>query len=562
MALTNYRNIRRLHRIVSVLIKYGFGWLVKDMRLFSFATAIERVILYRKARERQRLSTPQRVRMVLEELGPSFVKLGQVVSTRADLLPSDWVEEFKKLQDMVPPISFEEARKVVERSLKAPLATAFSTFEERPVASASIAQVHYATLADGTPVAVKVRRPGIGRVIESDISVMYTVARLIERYVPHLRRYRPVEVVDEFSRIIHKEQDFTIEGANTNRFQRIFADDSTVHIPKVYWEQTTHEVLTLERLEGVPFDEVERIRGMGVDVEVVVGNALRAFFKQVFEHGVFHADLHPGNIFVKEDGTIIYLDFGIIGTLDKNLRRYLASMLYHLMKQDYYGAAVVHRDMGLISRSVDIHEFEDALRDITDPIFGKPLESIDVPGLIMKLLQTARRFQMKLQPNLLLLQKSMVIIEGTGRQLCPNINMWDFAKPLITRWMIKEKVSPKRVYERERERVGELMDVAANAPHQASALLNRALDDDVKIGFVHHRLESLTDEIHTLGRRVTAGLIVAALILGSSLLLAFSSDGSLLSHIVPWLGVAGLLLTIIVVVGFVVTSGKSNRKRE
>ncbi|MFQ5328898.1 MAG: 2-polyprenylphenol 6-hydroxylase [Thermodesulfobacteriota bacterium] len=562
MALTNYRNIKRLHRIVSVLIKYGFGWLVKDMRLFSYATAVQRLILFRKARGKEGLTTPERVRMVLEELGPSFVKLGQVVSTRADLLPPGWVEEFRKLQDMVPPITFEAAKGVVERSLKEPLANTFKTFEEEPVASASIAQVHYATLPDGTPVAVKVRRPGIGKVIESDISVMYTVARLIDRYVPNLKRYRPTEVVDEFSRIIHKEQDFTIEGANTNRFQRIFDGDPTVHIPTVYWEHTTHEVLTLERLEGIPFDEVDRIKGMGIDVEVVVGNALNAFFKQVFEHGVFHADLHPGNIFVKEDGTIIYLDFGIVGTLDKNLRRYLASMLYHLMKQDYYGAAVVHRDMGLISRRVDIHEFEDALREITDPIFGKSLESIDVPGLIMKLLQTARTFEMKLQPNLLLLQKSMVIIEGTGRQLCPNINMWDFAKPLITRWMIKEKVSPKRVYERERERVGELMDVAANAPYQVSSLLNRALDDDVKIGFVHHRLENLTDEIHTLGKRVTAGLIVAALILGSSLLLAFASDGSVLSHVVPWLGVAGFVLTIVIVVGFALSLRKSSRKRE
>jgi len=562
MALTQYRNIRRLHRIASVLIKYGFGWLVKDMRILSYATAVERVIFFRRAKTRQQLSTPRRIRMVLEELGPTFIKLGQAVSTRADLLPQGWIEEFRKLQDMVPPIPFEDAKKVVERSLKAPLTTSFATFEERPVASASIAQVHYATLSDGTTVAVKVRRPGINRVIESDISVMYTVAHLLERYVPQAKRYRPVEVVDEFSRIIHKEQDFTIEGANTNRFQRVFDKDPTVRVPTVYWEFTTHEVLTLERLEGVPFDEVEQIKSMGLDVREVVGNALRAFFKQVFEHGVFHADLHPGNIFVDPDGKIIYLDFGIIGTLDKNLRRYLASMLYHLMKQDYYGAAVVHREMGLISRKVDIHEFEDALRDITDPIFGKPLDSIDVPGLIMKLLQTARHFQMKLQPNLLLLQKSMVIIEGVGRQLCPDINMWDFAKPLIYRWMVKEKVSPKRVLERERERVGELMDVASNAPYQASALLNRLLDDEVKVGFVHHRLDTLTGEINSHGRRISAGLIIGALILGSSLLLAFSAGHPVLSDVVPWLGVGGFLLTLVVIIGYIISFKKSLRKRE
>ena len=297
---------------------------------------------------------------------------------------------------------------------------------------------------------------------------------------------------------------------------------------QVYWEHTTHEVLTLERLEGIPFDEVERIKGMGIDVEKVVGNALRAFFKQVFEHGVFHADLHPGNIFVKEDGTIIYLDFGIIGTLDKNLRRYLASMLYHLMKQDYYGAAVIHRDMGLISRRVDIHEFEDALRDITDPIFGKSLESIDVPGLIMKLLQTARhvRDEAPAQPP------PPPEVDGHYRG--------DGEAALPQHQHVGLREAPHHPVDDKGEGLAEKgLRAGAGAcrgadgrggqrPLPGKFPLNRALDDDVKIGFVHHRLETLTDEIHTLGRRVTAGLIVAALILGSSLLLAFSSEGSVL----------------------------------
>ncbi|MBI3754257.1 MAG: 2-polyprenylphenol 6-hydroxylase, partial [Deltaproteobacteria bacterium] len=376
---------------------------------------------------------------------------------------------------------------------------------------------------------------------ESDISVMHTIAYLLGRYVPQAKRYRPIEVVEEFARVIHKEQDFTVEGAHAARFAKIFEGDATVKIPKVFWEYTTAEALTLERIYGTPLDETEKIKALGLDVKRIAENGIRAFFKQVFEYGFFHADLHPGNIFAGTDGTIIYLDFGIMGRLDENLRRYLASLLFYLVRQDYYNMAVVHREMGLISKDVDIHEFEDALREITEPVFGRKLEDINISELIMKLIRTARRFQMRLQPNLLLLQKSMVIIEGVGRQIYPDVNMWEVAEPLIYKWMIKEKASPKRIYEKGKEKVGGFVEIAADMPYQVHSVLNKTLNEELKIGFVHHKLDVLSEEIAGLGHKVAIGLIIAALIIGSSFL-AMANKGMNVFWGIPALSWVGFLI--------------------
>ena len=516
MQTRTYQNIRRFHKIVAILIKYGFGGLVKELKLFPFLASLERVLFFR--RTKKALSIPERIRLVLEELGPTFIKLGQVASTRADLLPPEWIEELKKLQDAVPPFPFEKVKEVVEHGLKAPLSEKFKTFEETPCASASIAQVHYAVLMDGQEAAVKVKRPGIDKIIESDISVMHTIAYLLDRYVPQAKRYRPVEVVNEFARVIHREQDFTVEGANVNRFCKMFEGDTTVKVPEVFWDYTTSEVLTLERIYGTPLDETEKIKAKGLDIKKIAENGIRAFFKQVFEFGYFHADLHPGNIFTSDDGTIIYLDFGIVGRLDENLRRYLASLLFHLIRQDYHNMALIHREMGLISKDVDMGEFEEALRDIAEPVLGRTLEQINMSGLIMKLIRTARRFQMRLQPNLLLLQKSMVIIEGVGRQLYPDIDMWEVAKPLIYKWMLKEKASPGRIYSRGKKRVDNFIEMATDVPYQVHSILSKTLSEELKIGFVHHRLETLSEEINILGQRFAMGMIIAALIIGSSFL--------------------------------------------
>ncbi|MDP2689555.1 MAG: AarF/UbiB family protein, partial [Deltaproteobacteria bacterium] len=426
-----------------------------------------------------------------------------------------------------------------------------------PVASASIAQVHNAVLLDGTKVAVKVKRPGIDRVIEADISVMRTVAGLLERYVPASRRYRPKEVVREFDRVIKGEQDLSAEGVNMDRFHKMFRDEPRVQIPKVWWDYTTVDVLTMERISGTPIDEPEKIKAKGLDVQAIAVYGIEVFFKQVFEHGIFHADLHPGNIFVRDDGVLIYLDFGIVGRLDRNLRKYLASMLFHLIRADYRRMALVHRQMGLIGKDVKLDEFEEALRDISEPIFGRTLEQINISGLLIKLIQTARRFDMTLQPNLLLLQKSMVIIEGVGRQLYPDVNMWEVAKPLIYRWMMKEKLSPKAVMERGREGMGELAEAALELPAKLNSLVDTTLGEELKIGFIHHRLETVTAEIERAGRRIGGGFIVGSLILASAVAAVFLPDGAASFLGMPVVSEAGFLLAIIGGYRFF-----SSRKRE
>lgn len=538
------RNIARLNKIVRTLIRYGFGGLVREMRLVPFISTVERVFLIKN--KGQGKSVPQRIRLVLEELGPTFIKLGQIASTRADLLPADWIEEMKKLQDMVPPVPFEDIRKTVERSLKAPIGTLFSSFDPVPIASASIAQVHFAELRNGTKVAVKVRRPGIGPLIESDVSVMYTIAEFLEKYVPASKRLRPTEVVNEFARAIETEQDLTIEGVNINRFETLFKDDPRIQIPQVYWDYTTEECLTMERVYGLPIDETEELKRRGLDVRKVAENGVELFFRQVFDFGVFHADLHPGNIFVRDDGVIIYLDFGIVGRLDRDLRRYLANMLYYLIRKDYYRMAQLHRDMGLIGLDVNLAEFEEALRDIAEPIFGRTLEHISVSTLLMKLFHTARHFKMVLQPNLLLLQKSMVIIEGVGRQLYPDINIWEVAKPLIYKWMVKEKFSPKAFVGKRMKDAEELADAAFDIPIRANEILRRTQRNELKIGFVHHRLDIIANGMEGAGRRIGNGFLAGSLVIAATLVTIYTREGTAVFFGLPSLAWVGYGIAAIV----------------
>ncbi|MEE8423577.1 MAG: 2-polyprenylphenol 6-hydroxylase [Thermodesulfobacteriota bacterium] len=542
-SIKTYRNIKRIHQIIRVLIKHGFGEWVAELRVVPIFTFFRRYLFFWS---RPSENPAKRARLVLDELGPTFVKLGQIISTRADIFPPDYIEEFKKLQDEVSSLPFSIVKDVVESHLKVPLSESFADFNETPVAAASIAQVHYATLHDGTKVAVKIRRPGIESVIDSDISVMEIMAKLLDRYIPAARRYRPLDVVAEFSRVIHREEDFIIEGANIVKFCEIFKDDSTVIIPRVFWDYTTSEVLTMERVEGVPIDEVEKIRAMGLDLEKIANNGVRAFFKQVFEYGFFHADLHPGNIYVDPDGSIIYLDFGIVGRLDEDLRKYLAEILHSLINRDYRKMAQIHRDMGLISKDIDINEFEDALRAIVEPVLSKKLVHIDISALLMRLINTARRFDMRLQPSLLLLQKSMVIIEGVGRQLYPDIDPWEIAKPLITRWMIREKVSPRKAFDKGKDVIEEMADIAIDVPRQIHGILKQALNEDLKIGFKHYRISELIGVINSLGARLFSGFILSALILSSTALLILGSGWDMWELKV--LGGLGYLFSFIITV--------------
>jgi len=415
------------------------------------------------------------LRLVLEKLGPTFIKFGQMLSTRVDLLPMEVALELKKLQDAVPPESFATVRRLLEVEFKRPLTGeggAFAAFDEEPVAAASIAQVHFAELDDGRKVAVKVRRPGIDRVIDADLSLLALLASLFDRYVPEYRRLKAPQVVEEFGTTIRGELNLRAEAAHASRFAENLADVEGVSVPQVIWDYTHSGVLTTERISGISIDEVAALQSSGHDTLALCERAATLFFHMAFVDGYFHADMHPGNLFVSDAGDIILVDFGIVGRLDMNSRLYLAEMLLAFLKRDYLRAAEVHLEAGYVPESTDMSAFADALREIAEPIFNRPLADISLAELLFCMFAVTERFQMETQPQLLLLQKTMVVIEGVARELADKANIWELARPLVSEW-VGQHLGP----------TGRLQRAASEARHGIDAWLrlpsriDRALAD-------------------------------------------------------------------------------------
>ncbi len=375
----------------------------------------------------------ERLAQAFQKLGPTFIKLGQVLSTRPDLLGEEAAEDLSALQDRLPPFSTVEAKAIIARELDAPVAQLFSLFEEKSVAAASIAQVHLAITSEGEPVAVKVLRPGIEIAFTRDLELMRWIARKMERR-PEYRRLRPLEVIRTFEEAVRVEMDFRLEAAAADELAENFAGDPDYHVPAVDWRRTARRVFTLARIEGIPIDEVARIRAAGLDPEDIVRKAAEIFFKQVFRDGFFHADQHPGNLFVGSDGAVIAVDFGIMGRLDQKTRRYLGEMLSAFLERDYRRVAEVHFEAGYVPEHKSVDAFAQAARAIAEPIFDRPQNEISIARLLAQLFQVTETFEMETQPQLLLLQKTMLVAEGVGRRLAPHANMWALAQPLVERW--------------------------------------------------------------------------------------------------------------------------------
>ena len=377
----------------------------------------------------------QRLARALAELGPTYIKLGQLLSTRSDLVGERMATDLAELQDKLPPFPGSQARAIIEEELGQPIATVFLTFEEEPVAAASIAQVHFAVTADGREVAVKVLRPGIEFAFERDIDLFFWLAEWAEYLLPKLKRLRLREVVETFARTSRLEMELRMEAAAASELAANFKGDPTFNVPAIDWDRTARRVLTLERIRGMKVDESERIDAAGFDRDEILAKASAAFFNQVFRDGFFHADLHPGNLFVNQDGNITAVDFGIMGRLDRATRTYLADMLIGFLTGDYRRVALVHFEAGYVPRHQSIEIFTQACRAIGEPLQNKPLNEISVGRLLAQLFAVTEQFEMETQPQLLLLQKSMLTAEGVGRILNPNINMWELARPLIEEWM-------------------------------------------------------------------------------------------------------------------------------
>ncbi len=434
--------LARIARITRVFVRHDLDEFVRALHLLRpYRLALRLLHPWRWFRTP---AAPRAVRLreALEELGPIFVKFGQVLSTRPDLLPEDIAEELARLQDQVPPFPGDEAVAIIERALGGRLTDWFGEFDRTPIASASVAQVHIARLHDGSEVAVKVLRPGIEPVIERDLRLLYTIARLAVRYSPDGRRLRPVEVVDEYSKTIHAELDLMREAANASQLRANFAGSDLLYVPRIHWDLTRREVMVMERIHGIPVSNVAELRRTGVDLRRLAHHGVEIFFTQAFRDGFFHADMHPGNIFVYPDGRYCAVDFGIMGALGDEDKQYLAENFLAFFNRDYRAVARAHLRAGWVPSGTRETDFESAIRAVCEPIFARPLKDISFGRLLLRLFQTARSFNMEIQPQLVLLQKTLFNIEGLGRRLYPELDLWETAKPFLERWM-REQHGPR-----------------------------------------------------------------------------------------------------------------------
>ncbi|HUR39612.1 MAG TPA: ubiquinone biosynthesis regulatory protein kinase UbiB [Verrucomicrobiae bacterium] len=503
----NFSRLRRLWHIHRVMRRYG---------LMEFVPG--RVPTLRSPRG-------ERLRLALEELGPVFVKLGQALSTRPDILPPDVAVELSKLQDQVPPFPGEVARAEVERALGKPVGELFDAFDLRPLASASVAQVHTARLkpeagsnGPGLDVIVKVLRPDIETIIRRDVQLMHTIAAYVERWLPETRRLKPREVVVEYENVIFDELDLMREGANCAQLRRNWIGSDFIYHPMVFWDYTRPSVLVLERVYGINVDEIARLRELGVDFRVLSERGVEIFFKQVFRDNFFHADMHPGNILV--DATdpkkprYNAVDFGIVGSLTASDQRYLAENFLAFFNRDYRRIAELHVQSGWVPADTRVEDFESAIRTVSEPIFGKPIKDISFGFFLMRLFQIARRFHMPVQPQLVLLQKTLLQVEGLGRQLYPELDLWQTAKPIMEEWM-RNRLGPGAAIDRVRNQLPALMETL---PELAQRALARLQHPHHAAAWQRRESDALRREIRNGQRRNGALIVGGVLLLAAAIL--------------------------------------------
>lgn len=538
----------RILRITQVMIRHGLDDLVVSIPFFRPYRFILRLRPWSWGREPLG-PRGQRIREALEELGPIFVKFGQMLSSRPDLLPEDIANELGRLQDRVPPFPGEVAQAVIEQSYGEPLSEHFARFDSQPLASASVAQAHTAQLFDGTEVVVKVLRPGIDRVIDRDLDLLYTLARLAYRYWDEGPRLRPIEVVEEYDKTIHDELDLAREAANASQLKANFADSDLLYVPEVFWEHTRRDVMVMEYIDGIPIREVERLKALGIDMRTLAHNGVEIFFTQAFRDGFFHADMHPGNIFVSEEGQYRAIDFGIMGTLGEEDKRYLAENFLAFFHRDYRAVARAHLRAGWVPPHTRVEEFEAAIRTVCEPIFAKPISEISFGRFVMQLFQTARRFDMPVQPQLVLLQKTLLNIEGLGRRLYPELDLWETAKPYLERWM-SEQVGYHAFVDGLKRELPQLGAMLPDMPRLVHSYLEHAAQDANTRKHEIEVLQGMRRDINRSQRRHYFATTGSVLVLGA--LIVSGLDGyaptmigniPLLSWLVGGLGAALLALS-------------------
>ncbi len=549
MRLIGPAQFLRLARINFVLMRHGLDDIIFATHLFRPFRFLMYLFPWNWVWKNPR-PRGERIRLALEDLGPVFIKFGQMLSTRRDLLADDIADELEKLQDAVPPFDGKQAREIIEKAFGHPIEDVLDDFDEQCLASASIAQVHTGKLKDGSEIVVKVLRPDVLPIIKRDIELLYIIAELAAKYSSELRRLRPVEVVAEYEKTIMDELDLLREAANASQLRRNFKDSNDLYVPEVYWDLTSKNVLVMERIYGVPIRNVDELKQHGTDMEFLAAQGVKIFFTQVFKHNFFHADMHPGNIFVDVHNPAypkyIAVDFGIIGTLNQMDKRYLAENFLAFFKRDYYKVAKLHVESGWVPAGTRVDEFESAIRSVCEPIFERPLKEISFGQLLLRLFQTARRFNMEVQPQLVLLQKTLLNIEGLGRQLYPDLDLWVTAKPFLEDWM-EEQVGVRAMLRSLKEDLPYLLEKLPEMPNLLHDALKRSADGEQMTQQIKE-LQQLREDMQRSNTRSVVSTTGASLTLGAVLVYALDGYTPAMFLGVPalsWgLGALGLFMLI------------------
>lgn len=539
--------ILRLAHINFVLVRHGLDEIILATHLFRFFRFLYYLAPWNWV-PRRREPRAVRIRKALEDLGPIYVKFGQILSTRRDLLPDDIAEELARLQDRVPPFPGARAKAMIEAAEGQPVGEVFLAFDETPLASASIAQVHAARLHDGTDVVVKVLRPNIRQYIRRDVSLLRTIAGMAEHYWRESRRLRPCEVIAEFEKTLYDELDLLREAANASQLRRNFRDSDMLYVPEIHWAYCRPNVMVMELISGISVTNIGALRASGIDLKALAERGVELFFTQVFRHNFFHADMHPGNIFVSPTGTYMAVDFGIMGTLNPVDQRYLAENFLAFFRRDYRRVAELHVESEWVPSGTRVDEFESAIRTVCEPIFEKPLKEISFGNVLLRLFQTARRFNMEIQPQLVLLQKTLLNIEGLGRQMYPDLDLWQTAKPFLERSM-SEQIGVRALVRNLKESVPAMTETLPELPLLAHKLMEQATTGKLRMEWTSVELRSLRDEIRRANHRTINAIVGTGLLLGAAII--YGLDGHapsvifgapLLSWLCGGLGVAILAI--------------------
>lgn len=515
------RQLKRLVQINHVLAKHRLDEVISAFHLLRPLRLLGMLSPYRW-RHRGEQPRGERLRLALQELGPIFIKFGQVLSTRRDLLPDDIADSLAKLQDQVAPFPNEQALALIKQAYAdESLENLFAEITPEPLASASIAQVHAAKLVDGSDVVIKLVRPDIEPIIQRDVELLYTIAGLAERYWSEGKRLRPREIVAELEKNLFDELDMLREAASASQLQRNFSDSDLLYVPKVYWNLTKPNLLVQERIYGTPISQIELLKQKNVNLKKLAAHGVEIFFTQVFKHSFFHADMHPGNVMVDisdpENPLYVAVDFGIMGTLAPEDQRYLAENFLAFFNHDYRRVAELHIQSGWVPKHTRLDEFEAAIRSVCEPIFARPLKEISFGQLLLRLFQTARRFQMEVQPQLVLLQKTLLNIEGLGRQLYPDLDLWETAKPILENWM-QEKLGWKAALESLKQEAPGWAETLPTLPRLMHDVNKQLVDGKLTMNLSSTDLQQIRQEIRSASYRSATALAGAAMLVGAAVI--------------------------------------------